>query len=165
MADAGGSSIVIAAASVVLGGLTAYVTASWTARRNAGVAASEKEIVVRAQLVQDLAKRQGELESALQDAWERERDREKEHREALEAVSQRERQTFENYRRDLIDVERRWRHLAADLIQHIIALRRMLRERGVRLPRFTALDRFEAEGGRVREEWVRAIAEEPDGAG
>lgn len=58
------------------------------------------------------------------------------------------------------NAERRNRHFVSALLQNIVILRRMLRQAGAQLPPMVSLERFEEEGGTLREEWIRAIQDE-----
>lgn len=146
--------------SVLLGGAMAWITARASERSKATNAAQQQEITVRAQLVVDMQRELGDLRGALNSAWAREQEAARRHREEMAAADQRSRDAFQQYQAEMDDLDRRWRHLANAFMQREVVFRRLLSRSGIpeeSIPEFKGFDRFEEEGGTVRDEWRRAV--------
>lgn len=136
------AAVIAASASIIV----TFGSIAFTDRRKVRTVASEKEVEARADYVELLQRRVGELEGRIDEASKRERE---------EAILrwQRERDAEARCREELRKLESMWRHLTTSLVQWAIVLKVKLEEKGESVPPFTGLRRFEEEGGNVPEQW------------
>lgn len=146
--------------TVSLSAIIAIAVARAGKREDAASNADATEVTVRAQFVKDMQLEVTELRKALNIAWDRERALAARYNTDIAHQQQQQHDAFEKFATEYDALERRYRHLTAALLQHIVIIRRLLRRAGGTPPDFVGLDRFEAEGGAVHEEWARAFRDD-----
>lgn len=122
--------------AVIVAAVTTYITTRLAGRRTDRQQADQTEISVRAKFVTELVDRVADLETR------------------LDAAGSRERDLVDRYRADMEALDSRWRHLTNNLVLYTQHMAYLLRKQGVQVPPFTGWDKFAAEGGTVRREWV-----------
>lgn len=158
------SPVAAAIISAVLGGGLSWIVTRATKKYDSTSAAAASEINVRAQFVGDLQKEVGQLRETLNAAWQREREAAEKHRTALTEADRLQREAFTKYQRDMDALDKRWRHLARELLTRDAYLRRVLSRNGIpadEIPEFKGLERFEQEGGSVPDDWERVLYGDP----
>jgi peptidoglycan hydrolase CwlO-like protein len=111
-------------------------------------AATDAEIKSRAELVRDMANHIGTLQKDLGLV-----------NDQLEELRQREFTQMQAMRSDMDALDRRWRHLANNLVFYNQIIIRKLRALGEKVPPFTGFRQFAQEGGNIKEEWLDHINE------
>jgi peptidoglycan hydrolase CwlO-like protein len=118
-------------------------------RRDGYKSASDAEINSRAKLVSDMANHIGNLQKDLNAV-----------NDQLEELRDREFRQMQTMRADMEALDRRWRHLANNLIFYNQIVVRRLRVLGQKIPPFTGFRQFAEEGGHIKEEWLDQLNDE-----
>lgn len=122
--------------SAFLGAATSIICTFGIIKFSKHESASEREIEARADFVELLQKRVGELENR------------------IDTILRREVTSINKLRQEQNDLDRRYRHLVSGLITYSNVLTHKLNQLGaIDLPLFTGWEKFLAEGGDIRPEW------------